>query len=206
LSAGHTRSLRLCLLVQPSIKKNLEGKKIGFAVDAWTEDGAHFVAIIAITPTDKFLLALSTLLNESDMSADATIEIFDYVLDTYGIDAATQLCFLVCDHASVNVAIARNLESVNKKLQTAMLTLLDVRALFHHVINHYPTTKTHLAASATLVKFPDFESGIVKVLAGKERSLTRAERSAAAKLLQADNSKPTTLVAEAAPPTQVDLR
>ncbi|KAG3150381.1 hypothetical protein PC128_g23195 [Phytophthora cactorum] len=118
----------------------------------------------------------------------------------------------------------KNLESVNKKLQTVMLTLLDVRALFHHVINHYPTTKTHLAASANLVKFPDFENGIVKVLAGKERSLTRAERSAAAKLLQADNSKPTServacqeasrkrsfadaaLVAEAAPPTQVDLR
>ncbi|KAG3120262.1 hypothetical protein PI124_g397 [Phytophthora idaei] len=76
----------------------------------------------------------------------------------------------------------KNLESVNKKLQTATLTLLDVRALFDHVINHYPTTKTHLAASATLVKFPDFENGIVKVIAGKERSLTRAERSAVAKL------------------------
>ncbi|KAF1775732.1 hypothetical protein GQ600_1731 [Phytophthora cactorum] len=110
-----------------------------------------------------------------------------------------------------NVCLKALYEDLKNLESTAMLTLLDVRALFHHVINHYPTTKTHLAASATLVNW-------------KERSLTRAERSAAAKLLQADNSKPTServacqeasrkrsfadaaLVAEAAPPTQVDLR
>ncbi|KAE9222005.1 hypothetical protein PF002_g15411 [Phytophthora fragariae] len=215
------------------------------------------------------------------MSSDAIIELFDYILDVYGIEVATHLCFYVCDHASVNVAIAKktcipmigcashrmnlamqalmeayedllekvkrlmaklntiknrhhlreadalmpvfrnltrwsstfamidryfaiyakldrvddeladfiptprenvrlkelyedlkNLESVSKKLQTSSVSLLDVRMLFDHVMKHYPITKAQLAATSTLVKFPDFENGIVKLLAGKRRSLT----------------------------------
>ncbi|ETI34444.1 hypothetical protein F443_19097 [Phytophthora nicotianae P1569] len=39
------------------------------------------------------------------MGSDAIIELLDVVLDTYEIHAS-QLCFYVCDHASVNVAIA----------------------------------------------------------------------------------------------------
>ncbi|ETN08554.1 hypothetical protein PPTG_23035 [Phytophthora nicotianae INRA-310] len=39
------------------------------------------------------------------------------------------------------------------------------------------------------VKFPNFENGIVKVLSGKERSLTRTERTAlVAKVLHSDSS------------------
>ncbi|RLN88695.1 hypothetical protein BBJ28_00021462 [Nothophytophthora sp. Chile5] len=94
-------------VVQATIKRRLEGEKLGFAVDAWTEDGTHFVAIIAITASEKYLLSFSTLSDESDMSSAAIIELFDFILDTYGVDTARQLCFYVCDHASVNVAIAR---------------------------------------------------------------------------------------------------
>ncbi|KAE9341381.1 hypothetical protein PF008_g10647 [Phytophthora fragariae] len=93
-------------VVQARIKAQLSGKHIGFLVDAWTEDGTHFVAIIAVTSNVKFLLCFSTLEDESDMGADSIIQLMDDVLDTYGIDAA-QLCFMVCDHASVNGAIAR---------------------------------------------------------------------------------------------------
>lgn len=39
------------------------------------------------------------------MGAISIIELLDYLLDTYAIDAS-QLCFYVCDHASVNVAFA----------------------------------------------------------------------------------------------------
>ncbi|KAG3079317.1 hypothetical protein PC122_g12253 [Phytophthora cactorum] len=159
------------------------------------------------------------------MSADATIEIFDYVLDTYGIDAATQLCFLVCDHASVNVAIARKTSvpmigcgshRMNLAMQALMEEHDDLLEKVHRLMAKLNTIKTRHYLREADASF--------KVLAGKERSLTRAERSAAAKLLQADNSKPTServacqeasrkrsfadaaLVAEAAPPTQVDLR
>ncbi|KAG6596088.1 uncharacterized protein IUM83_18618 [Phytophthora cinnamomi] len=80
-------------VVQDYVKKCLVCQKLGFAVDAWTEDGTHFVAIVAMTFTDKYLLSFSTLSDESDMSSDAIIERFDYVLDTYGNDTASQVCF-----------------------------------------------------------------------------------------------------------------
>ncbi|ETL91008.1 hypothetical protein L917_10403 [Phytophthora nicotianae] len=79
--------------------------KVGFAIDAWTEDGTHFVAGIGVTETDKYLLCFSTLTDESDMGSDAIIELLDDVLDTYEIHAS-QLCFYVCDHPSINVALA----------------------------------------------------------------------------------------------------
>ncbi|POM78887.1 Hypothetical protein PHPALM_3533 [Phytophthora palmivora] len=85
---------------------DLRGKPLGFLIDSWSEDGIHFVAIIAVTPGNKFLLCCSTLEDESDMGADATIELLDDILDTYAIDP-TQLCFYVCGHAAVNVAIAK---------------------------------------------------------------------------------------------------
>ncbi|OWZ10701.1 hypothetical protein PHMEG_00016408 [Phytophthora megakarya] len=70
------------------------------------EDETHFVAVIAFTETEKFLLCFSVLSDEPDMSSDAIIELLDVVLNTYEIDIA-QLCFFVDDHVLVNVAIAK---------------------------------------------------------------------------------------------------
>ncbi|KAE8979512.1 hypothetical protein PF011_g22819 [Phytophthora fragariae] len=116
----------------------------------------------------------------------------------------------------------KNLESGSKKLQTSSVFLLDVRMLFDHVMMHYPTTKSQLAVTVTLVKFPDFENGIVKLLAGKWRSLTRGDRLSVAKLPQSDGATaldepepPVTkkrsfaeavMADESAAPGQVDLR
>ncbi|ETM41456.1 hypothetical protein L914_12767, partial [Phytophthora nicotianae] len=121
---------------------------MGFAVDAWTEDGTPFVAIIAITSTDKFLLCFSTLPDESDTNADATIDLFDYVLDTYGIDAATQMCFYVCYHASVNVAIARKTSvpmigcashQMNLAMQALMSDYTDLLEKVHRLMSKLNT-------------------------------------------------------------------
>ncbi|DBA00245.1 TPA: hypothetical protein N0F65_007889, partial [Lagenidium giganteum] len=43
--------------------------------------------------------------DESDTSADTFIELLDYALDTYALEA-TQLCFYVSDHASVNASVS----------------------------------------------------------------------------------------------------
>ncbi|GMF12480.1 unnamed protein product [Phytophthora lilii] len=59
---------------------------------------------------------------------------------------------------------------------------------FDHVMKHYPETEAQLATTSSLVKFPEFENGIVKVLASKEQSLTRAERTAVSKLLKSGTS------------------
>ncbi|OWY96458.1 LOW QUALITY PROTEIN: hypothetical protein PHMEG_00033269 [Phytophthora megakarya] len=244
-----------------------------FAIDAWTEDGTHFVEVIAFTETETFLLCLSVLSDEPDMSSDAIIELLDVVLDTYEIDI-TQLCFFVCDHASVkkakvsmigcashrfffNLAVQevmqgapingklnttknrhhlrevdvlmpverdkveqylaminryfriyhkfdqvddrlvdfiprsrenvrvealhddlRNVESVNKKIQSMTTTLLDARVLFDHVIQHYSSTAEKQSPMASLVKLTDFENGVIKLRVGKAANLSRQKRTA----------------------------
>ncbi|ETI41492.1 hypothetical protein F443_13265 [Phytophthora nicotianae P1569] len=190
---------------------------MGFAVDAWTEDGTPFVAIIAITSTDKFLLCFSTLPDESDMSADATIDLFDYVLDTYGIDAATQMCFYVCYHASVNVAIARKTSvsvigctshRMNLAMQALMSDYTDLLEKVHRLMSKLNTIQNRhrlREADALMPTFalPRYEDAILYHLppckvpqlrkwnsqgfVGKERSHTRTERTALAKVLHSDS-------------------
>ncbi|KAG2847664.1 hypothetical protein PC119_g18769 [Phytophthora cactorum] len=77
------------VVVQASIKKRLSGKKVGFAIDTWTEDGTHFVAIIGITELEKILLRFAALENDAVISSDAIIDLLDDVLDMYG----TEVCF-----------------------------------------------------------------------------------------------------------------
>ncbi|KAG3080348.1 hypothetical protein PI125_g20462 [Phytophthora idaei] len=77
------------VVVQASIKERLSGKKVGFAIDTWTEDGTHFVAIIGITELEKILLRFATLENDAVISSDAIIDLLDDVLDMYG----TEVCF-----------------------------------------------------------------------------------------------------------------
>lgn len=84
----------------------------------------------------------------------------------------------------------KKLESVNKKLQTESLSLHDVRLLFDHVIKHFPDTAAWLSPTASLVKFPGFENGVVKLLSGKQSKLSRTERAAVAKLLLPTDSDP----------------
>lgn len=79
--------------VQQRINECLNGKPIGLPIDAWKEDGNHFVAVVAVTPGDtsdssqRYLLYMSTLADESDMGSNSTIELLDDVLGTYGTHA-----------------------------------------------------------------------------------------------------------------------
>ncbi|ETP44051.1 hypothetical protein F442_09313 [Phytophthora nicotianae P10297] len=169
-------------------------------------------------------------------------------LITYGIDAVTQLCFYVWDHASVNVAIAMKTSvpmigcashQMNLVMQALMNDYTDLLEKVQRLMSKLNTIKNRhrhrLREADTLmptfgiatrwsntfamidlycriykkldrvdddlidyenttlyhpppVKFPNFENGIVKVLSGKERSLTRTERTALAKVLHSDSS------------------
>ncbi|OWZ15616.1 hypothetical protein PHMEG_00010711 [Phytophthora megakarya] len=83
-----------------------------------------------------------------------------------------------------------NLESINKTLRSTMTTLMDARVLFDHVIKHYPSTAEQLYPIASLVKFPDFENGVIKLLVGKAANLSRQERTAMAKMLRTTSDTP----------------
>lgn len=61
------------------------------------------------------------------------------------------------------MANLRNLESVTNTLQQDSTTVHDVRVMFDAVIEEYPQTHSKLAANASIVHSPIFESAIVKV-------------------------------------------
>ncbi|KAG3212957.1 hypothetical protein PC129_g16099 [Phytophthora cactorum] len=88
------------VVVQASIKKRLSGKKVGFAIDTWTEDGTHFVAIIGITELEKILLRFAALENDAVISSDAIIDLLDDVLDM-----KTQVSMIGCASHRFNLAM-----------------------------------------------------------------------------------------------------
>ncbi|ETL81404.1 hypothetical protein L917_18252 [Phytophthora nicotianae] len=82
-------------VVQGRITLLLRCKKVGFVIDAWTEEGTHFVAVIGVTGADRYRLCFSTLTGESDMGSDAIIELLDDVLDKYEIHEVRILMLLI---------------------------------------------------------------------------------------------------------------
>ncbi|DBA03955.1 TPA: hypothetical protein N0F65_010608, partial [Lagenidium giganteum] len=99
-----------------AVKGIVKDQRVGLLIDGWTESGTHDVAIIAVTlPTQasteasRHLLCFSTLQDEADMSASSIIELLDVMLDLFGI-SASQHCVVVCDHASVDRAIANKFD------------------------------------------------------------------------------------------------
>ncbi|ETL86422.1 hypothetical protein L917_14143, partial [Phytophthora nicotianae] len=72
----------------------------------------------------------------------------------------------------------KSVESVAKALQGRDVDLLDVRQWFDELIALKPQFETHLGSRAEIVHSPDFESGCVRVLRGRQNRLTRAKKTA----------------------------
>ncbi|ETP46085.1 hypothetical protein F442_07622 [Phytophthora nicotianae P10297] len=71
-----------------------------------------------------------------------------------------------------------DVESISKKLQSIDLNLLDARDLLNGLLEIKPSLSHYLAPNSDIVHSPDFELGVVKVLGGQAKRLSRAERSA----------------------------
>ncbi|KAG3215418.1 hypothetical protein PC129_g13688 [Phytophthora cactorum] len=71
-----------------------------------------------------------------------------------------------------------DVESVSKKLQCDDLYLRDARDLLDGLLEVQPSISNCLEPNADIVHSPDFESGVVKVLSGLVKRLSRGERSA----------------------------
>ncbi|DAZ98807.1 TPA: hypothetical protein N0F65_000963, partial [Lagenidium giganteum] len=87
--------------VQKLIAERLRDKVLGLILDAGTEAGTHFDAVIAIAPDEanprscqRYLVCTAPLKIVADMGSDLMIDLLDDILDQYGIDLA-QLCFFV---------------------------------------------------------------------------------------------------------------
>ncbi|KAG6951117.1 hypothetical protein JG688_00013871, partial [Phytophthora aleatoria] len=85
----------------------------------------------------------------------------------------------------------RAFKSASKKLQSdEKVTLLDVRDLFETLIERHPSDAEYLAANASVVKNPAFDSAGVKVLLGKEMELTGNDHELLAAFATPVSSRP----------------
>ena len=69
----------------------------------------------------------------------------------------------------------KKFESITKALQSASITLAEVRILFDSISSNFPSVERRLAMNGSLVFNEPFETGIVKVINGKESELSNEE-------------------------------
>ena len=80
--------------------------QFGLIFDGWSSGSAHFVALFAAIPCGKnYLLAFSTLPEETNQNADNHLEFIQITLNIYGKDLSNIL-FLVGDNCATNRSLA----------------------------------------------------------------------------------------------------
>lgn len=76
------------------------------------------------------------------------------------------------------------LNEITLKLQDPNISMLDVRLIFDIVIKAHPSMEYHLAKDARIVKHPQFESAICKILSKKPELLSDVEKQYVSPFLQ----------------------
>ncbi|ETP27988.1 hypothetical protein F442_22725 [Phytophthora nicotianae P10297] len=74
------------------------------------------------------------------------------------------------------------LELATKRLQSEDLTVISARDIFDEVLVDFPQLENRMKGDAKIVESVNFESAIVKIMSGEERTLTSEERVAATRL------------------------
>ena len=79
---------------------------------------------------------------------------------------------------TTNIELLKELESLTTYIQGDSITLYDTRRVFDKLLAKYPNVgplKKYLSQDANVVCNKHFENGVVKILSGKEKSLSPAE-------------------------------
>lgn len=121
--------------VTKSVEKiisDLLPSKFSIIIDGWTKKSTHFIGIFAAyssaTPNgyETVLLAFSPMLVETGFSANAHIDLIEFVLEVYGksLDNVVSIC---ADNAEVNKAVASrcNLPLVGCSSHRFNLAIMD---------------------------------------------------------------------------------
>ncbi|KAG2760251.1 hypothetical protein PC116_g10142 [Phytophthora cactorum] len=99
------------LLVEEAIGSQMPGR-IGLVFDGWTSGTTYCVAVYAVYIVDGIiyypLLALSPLVEESDLGANSHIDVLDENLET-SQNSRSCIQFIVGDNCSTNQALATRL-------------------------------------------------------------------------------------------------
>jgi|TARA_B100002003_G_C14069055_1_gene514337 hypothetical protein len=89
-----------------------------------------------------------------------------------------------CNLLQATMEKLKVLQEITITLQNDDLTMDDARALLDLAIETFPSANCRIGKEAKIIKFPDFENGVVKILEKKESKLTVAEDAAVYMLLK----------------------
>jgi hypothetical protein len=81
---------------------------------------------------------------------------------------------------------SKKFESITKALQSASINLAEVPILFDSISSNFPSVQGRLAVNGSLVFNEPFETGIVKVINGKESELSNEESEQMEQFLRDD--------------------
>ena len=102
----------LALAVETKIVKEIPDI-FGICIDGWTNGSRHFCAIFATYAIDGTcftpLLAMSPLLDEDSLDADAHVDFIDATLAQFGEDK-TSIAFLTANNCATNASIAKKMK------------------------------------------------------------------------------------------------
>jgi hypothetical protein len=101
------------------------------------------------------------------------VELLPYLDDVPSVDEY-MLTRAQTARAKTLAEVLTGLDSVTRTLQSQDLDMADVRALFAGLYRMYPDLH-HLSPESELIRNPDFENGVVKILSNIESELSQAE-------------------------------
>ncbi|KAG6612736.1 uncharacterized protein IUM83_03207 [Phytophthora cinnamomi] len=106
-------------------------------------------------------------------------------------DALAELLPTPVEHKKLKAFLddLKNIESVSKKIQSADISMWEVRSLFDALIELFPQFNSHIGPSADILTDPHFESAVVKIQRRDGTRLSRLEKAAVAHLRADDGSE-----------------
>jgi len=85
--------------------------------------------------------------------------------------------------------VLKYLQQATLELQDEKLTLLESRCILDTIIELFPLAEKVIGRTASIVKYPDFENAVVKIVSHEEKHLTVAEAESVTKLLKSGLDK-----------------
>ena len=127
------------------------------------------------------------------------VQRFFQLLPFLNLDSSELAPYLLSPHENLMLKhLLKNMEKLQEvtiTLQRNNCTLEEVRILFDALILDFPVSAIYLSPNANIVHSPNFENGVVKILANNERDLSPVEADAVEflKLVESTDDSASTL-------------
>lgn len=143
----------ICEHVVDTIQINLPDQ-FGIALDGWTENELHFVAIFAVCPQANYLLAINQLPDPTNQKAENHLVMIKEVLEGYK-KSLVNVAFIVADNTNVNPCLASLMETnfigcLSHKLNLAVNYFLEICPKYQRLVDKIHAITQKLRSSANV--------------------------------------------------------